>query len=353
MTIEQKAKHHVRWMIRRDMPSVLDIERKSFSRLKEVWKNAVGFDDYEVSTLGRVRSKDRVRLTPHPRKSSVTHVRKLASSVLAPYSDKDGYKLVHLYCNGSRKTVRVHRLVLEAFVGPPGPDDVACHYPDFDVSNNRLGNLMWGSRSLNRQHASGKLDGDSHWNRKLSSLRADEIRRHVAKGAKQRDLAAKFGVSESCISAVVLGSRWVAASNKAFVRPVVPDEFLDTTECWTEEDFICCLRQRNNIGMVAETDDQVIGYMIYELHKDRLNIINFAVHPTFHRLGVGTAMLDKLKRKLSSERRNHLLLEVRETNLAAQMFFKSQGFMASDVLRRHYEQTREDAYRMIFRYAWQ
>ena len=36
---------------------------------------------------------------------------------------------------------------------------------------------------------------------------------------------------------------------------------------WTEEDFIRCLRQRNCIGMVAEHEDQVVGFMIYELHK--------------------------------------------------------------------------------------
>ena len=34
---------------------------------------------------------------------------------------------------------------------------------------------------------------------------------------------------------------------------------------WTEEDFIRCLRQRNCIGMVAEYDEKVVGFMIYEL----------------------------------------------------------------------------------------
>ena len=52
---------------------------------------------------------------------------------------------------------------------------------------------------------------------------------------------------------------------------------------WSEEDFIRCLRQRNCIGMVAEHDERVVGFMIYELHKSRLHIINFAVHPTFRR----------------------------------------------------------------------
>ena len=48
---------------------------------------------------------------------------------------------------------------------------------------------------------------------------------------------------------------------------------------WSEDDFIRCLRQRNCIGMVAEEDNQVVGFMIYELHKNRLHILNFAVDP--------------------------------------------------------------------------
>ena len=44
--------------------------------------------------------------------------------------------------------------------------------------------------------------------------------------------------------------------------------------------------KRNCIGMVAEYDDKVVGFMIYELHKNKLHILNFAVHPAC-RLGVG------------------------------------------------------------------
>ena len=119
---------------------------------------------------------------------------------------------------------------------------------------------------------------------------------------------------------------------------------------WTEEDFIRCLRQRNCIGMVAEKDDEVVGFMIYELHKNRLHILNFAVNPEFRRQGVGRSMVSKLLGKLSHERRNRIMLEVRETNLDAQLFFKSLGFRAISVLRDFYEDTIEDAYLMQFRY---
>lgn len=119
---------------------------------------------------------------------------------------------------------------------------------------------------------------------------------------------------------------------------------------WTEDDFIRCLRQRNCIGMVAEQDDQIVGFMIYELHKNRLHVLNFAVAASHRRRGVGKAMLGKLLSKLSHERRNRIMLEVRETNLEAQLFFKGLGFRAVSVLRDFYEDTDEDAYLMQYRY---
>lgn len=119
---------------------------------------------------------------------------------------------------------------------------------------------------------------------------------------------------------------------------------------WSEEEFVRCLRQRNCIGMVAEWDDKIVGYMIYELHKNRLHILNFAVSSAYRRRGVATRMTAKLTGKLTAQRRSRILLEVRETNLAAQLFFRKEGFKAVSVLRDFYEDTTEDAYVMQFRY---
>ena len=119
---------------------------------------------------------------------------------------------------------------------------------------------------------------------------------------------------------------------------------------WCEEDFVRCLRQRNCIGMVAEHDDRVVGFMIYELHKTKLHILNFAVGAECRRRSVASQMVGKLIGKLSGQRRTRILLEVRETNLAAQLFFRSRSFRAVTVLRDFYDDTTEDAYVMQFRY---
>ncbi len=118
---------------------------------------------------------------------------------------------------------------------------------------------------------------------------------------------------------------------------------------WTEDDFLHCLRQRNCIGMVAECGDQVIGHVIYELHRNRLHILNLAIHPNHRRQHVGAQIMTKLIGKLSSHRRAKITVEMRESNLVAQLFLKALGFVATKIVKNYYEDTTEDAYFMEYR----
>ncbi len=102
------------------------------------------------------------------------------------------------------------------------------------------------------------------------------------------------------------------------------------------------------MGMVALIEDRVVGQMIYELHRTRLHLLNFAVLPAMQRRGVGRGLIDKLKRGLSPKRRTRIVTDVRESNLDAQLFFRAMGFRAVDVLRDFYEDTTEDAF--LFQY---
>src|SRR5258708_31616352 len=112
---------------------------------------------------------------------------------------------------------------------------------------------------------------------------------------------------------VRLHIRWMIRRDMAEVLEIESEGFEFP---WSEDDFIRCLRQRNCIGMVSEHADRVVGFMIYELHKTRLHLLNFAVAKSFRRQSTGTQMLSKLIGKLSSQRRTRILLEVRETNLS-------------------------------------
>ena len=116
---------------------------------------------------------------------------------------------------------------------------------------------------------------------------------------------------------------------------------------WTEEEMMSCLRRPNCIGMVARRGNVVAGFMLYELLRSQLHVINFAVHPEFRRQEVGSQMVDKLLAKLAQQGRTEIVLEVRERNLAAQLFFRRTGFVSAGVIRNYYDDTDEDAYRLV------
>lgn len=137
--------------------------------------------------------------------------------------------------------------------------------------------------------------------------------------------------------------RWMIRRDMAEVLEI---EKLCFEYPWDDAAFVSCLRQRNCIGLVAQHKDDVIGYSVYELHKTRLHMLNFAVLPAFHRRGVGRAMMEKLHLKLSAQRRTRILLEVREGNLDAQLFWRAMGYRCVSVLRGYYDDTPEDAYVM-------
>lgn len=139
--------------------------------------------------------------------------------------------------------------------------------------------------------------------------------------------------------------RWLIRRDMPEVLRIERDSFEFP---WDDEDFLICLRQRNCIGMVAEWDHEIVGFMVYELHKSRLRILNFAVDPQLRRVGIGRQMADRLKDKLSQQRRNEIETEVRERNVVAQQFFKAMGFRAVCVLRHHYEDSDEDGYLMRY-----
>lgn len=112
---------------------------------------------------------------------------------------------------------------------------------------------------------------------------------------------------------------------------------------WDEETFIRHLRQRDTIGMVAEWQEQVVGQMIYELHKNRLHIVNFGVDPEYQRRTVASQMIQKLQSKLSEQRRNRITLCVPEAALGMQLFLKRCGFRADGI--------GEGEYRFVLRHV--
>lgn len=109
----------------------------------EIWKPIAQFEGlYEVSSLGRVRSLNRKVIG----KNGISQNRK--GKLLRQSTSHNGYKRVSLRNLDVKKDFKVHRLVLEAFVGPCPSGMQGCHN-DGDQANNHVDNLRWGTRSEN------------------------------------------------------------------------------------------------------------------------------------------------------------------------------------------------------------
>ena len=122
---------------------------------------------------------------------------------------------------------------------------------------------------------------------------------------------------------------------------------------WTEDIFYQYLTERNSIMMVAypkKEYNEVLGFMIYELRKGKINLVRITVDPDLRSEGIGSIMMHKLKSKLSENRRKEIIFNIRESNLDGQLFLKNQGFKTTGkIYRRDYEETGEDVYPMSYK----
>jgi len=163
----------------------------------EVWKDAVGFEGYYVvSSLGRVMRVSG-KTTGHVRKSS---------------NNQCGYRQMLLSMNGKYYTVRVHRLVAEAFIGPV-PVGYEVNHKDGDKNNNRADNLEYITHIENMSHAMKVLHkqpaiGVHHGRSKLSEEDVRNIRRLLADGVSRRKIGFVYGVSGVAITLIANGRTW-------------------------------------------------------------------------------------------------------------------------------------------------
>lgn len=105
---------------------------------------------------------------------------------------------------------------------------------------------------------------------------------------------------------------------------------------WGEPVFLETLRRRNVIGMVAEDDGRVVGYMVFRLHRDRIELLRLAVSADRRREGIGERLVGKLKGKLAPFVAGREVvacdLDEPDATIEACRFLASQGF-ASRLVR--------------------
>jgi len=169
----------------------------------EIWVTVPGWERYEVSNKGLVRSKD---MAVSGGKGGVGNcIRKGRELVLVKKGGR--YLCVTLTRPNERKQFFVHDLVLLAFVGPK-PDGQYCrHLNDVNIDN-RLENLAYGTHYENEKDKDKngrRPKGDSHGRAKLNIEQAKEIKQSLAAPS---ELAEQFGICTSHVWSIRTGRTW-------------------------------------------------------------------------------------------------------------------------------------------------
>lgn len=167
----------------------------------EEWKEVPDWPVYEVSSIGNVRSKDRME-------KYWGGERKRKGRMLKPKINTVGYYSVQL-CNYEKTwDACVHRLVALTFLPQTGP---IVRHLDGDSLNNSLHNLAWGSYKDNEadklRHGRRPL-GVSHPNSVLSENTVRKIRELHKRGHSQLKIAAQLGIGRGPVGHVVRGQSY-------------------------------------------------------------------------------------------------------------------------------------------------
>jgi len=172
---------------------------------EEIWKDIPGYEGYyRVSNMGRVKSLSRL-------KRCGCGFYEEPDILLKPKKAGSGRLYVSLHKNGKRNNLYVHRLVLITFVGPC-PEGMECCHKEDNPLNNRLENLRWDTHKNNiidRINNDKQVKGSRSGRSILTEESVMEIKKILFRGGyKIKDLASKFGVAISTISAIKNGINW-------------------------------------------------------------------------------------------------------------------------------------------------
>lgn len=175
--------------------------------IKEIWKPVAGFEiRYMVSNLGRVWSIPFAYQRPEWRKGTLQNVcvgGNFLRGRIRLQNDKPVCVLVSLRDNtGKPHTKRVHRIVLESFIGPAPKGTECCHY-NGDPTDNRLENLRWDTRKRNQldsvRHGTKQNPpthyGETHPRATVADYELQKIREMEYRRGLFSELAKEYGVA--------------------------------------------------------------------------------------------------------------------------------------------------------------
>jgi ribosomal-protein-alanine N-acetyltransferase len=115
---------------------------------------------------------------------------------------------------------------------------------------------------------------------------------------------------------------------------------------WPEAEFRRFIERDDAVAIAARSGERSVGYGVMLFEWDSAHVLKLVVDAPHRRRGIGRTLLDSLVKTASDSGAEKIVLEVRETNLAAQLFYRACGFRAIKIERSFYADTGEDAYAM-------
>ncbi|MDI6780856.1 MAG: ribosomal protein S18-alanine N-acetyltransferase [bacterium] len=112
---------------------------------------------------------------------------------------------------------------------------------------------------------------------------------------------------------------------------------------WSEQLFVNEIENNNSYFLTARLRDKLIGYAGFWLIIDEAHIVNLAVHPEFRRQGIGGMLLKNILDMAKQKGALKATLEVRETNIQANLLYERLGFVCVALRKGYYADTKEHA----------
>ncbi len=134
-----------------------------------------------------------------------------------------------------------------------------------------------------------------------------------------------------------------AAMTDADLDAVLALEAHSFDDPWTAEHFRGELANRHSHPQLLWSGDELVGYIVYWLIIDELEILNVAIAPRLRRQGLGRTLVDYVIETALDANARHISLEVRRSNVAAIALYTDQGFAPIAVRKGYYAARKEDA----------
>ena len=112
---------------------------------------------------------------------------------------------------------------------------------------------------------------------------------------------------------------------------------------WEESTFRGLMRRPSAALLVAETDDELLGFSVMWFAADEGELGDIAVVPERRGEGIGNRLLLESVSVAASRGARSLYLEVRESNHGARRLYEKAGFNVVGVRKQYYNEPVEDA----------